>query len=103
MTRLRWTAWAVLSWWKTCFGPGGPSPQPIGGRGGDLAAAKNGATREGTHWRPEIWDNNHQAWPVADHASIQFSLMELQATGPGAPNDVHGGWDEEGVHEREFA
>lgn len=37
--------------------------------------------REAPIGRPEIWDihPSHQAWPVADHASTQFTLA-LQPT-----------------------
>jgi len=80
MTRLRSIPWADLSRGKTCFGPDRPSPQPIGGHGGDLAGAKNGANAGGTHWRPEIWDNL-LAWPVVNHASIQFTGAAGHKTG----------------------
>lgn len=66
MTRLRPSRWAAKG--KTCFGPDRPSPQPIGGRGGHLAAAKNGArgrhplatTDSGTAIKHGQWPTMHQ-------------------------------------------
>lgn len=33
----------------------------------------------GTHWRPEIWDN--QAWPVADRASTHLAFQDDMPAG----------------------
>lgn len=81
---------------KTCFRPGGPSPQPIGGSPADdtvYLVTKNGANAGGhslggggsgtgdlgqPFCRPAI-QAIKKIWPVADHASIQFT-MALQST-----------------------
>lgn len=95
---------ALVSPWaaregKLALGLTGRHRSRLEARGGDLAAAKNGACGRAPIGRPEIWDKQPaiiKAWLASGRPRINSHLGAAIPRFRRSPRDMPGRWDDEG-------